>query len=662
MSIKNYFKLLLMGGILLFQYQELVAQNELPPITEESSNSIHYPSSSTYLGARGGYFLKNKSLSIAPQWQLNNGFHIELNGGYKKGIFGWSGALGYLNLSRSTEQVNHFNLNTNRIYNTPIGNNITQPLEVISGLDQNHLSIASSQSLDHQPLRGFYLLTGPNLWVGEGRWKGMLAIEGGVGMNQIGYFQQSGSAANADGVVEIQVAGGAGIGPDYEMTAQDVVYTHYSMSKKYSDLVQNSTLNNPLDEKEPYELLFIGRANAQVEYFLQPNLSLHVGGSYWYMVSPEMSSIESVSGYAQYLDVKTGRNLGHDFEYQNVYDQKNISLFSGNIGLKYWLGNKNKSKKSSGGSASKEDQLRRRVGDQTIVVNVIDQLTKTPIEGVNVRLMNTKTREVVEVKTQPNGVATLSNIIISDYELTGNIYGVETSSEIITTRELDEQEGILYKTLYYNDRRFILKGVTLNTDDQKVVSGVLVSLESGSAKISQMISEEDGSFTFLLDPETAYQVQGLKDGLYSSIEKVTTQSLNRSQQLYVQLHLGVSPVRVGLSFVIENILYDFDSDVIRYDAGIELDRLTAFLNTNPNIKIELSSHTDSRGDNNYNMKLSQKRAQSAVNFLIGKGIAASRLSAKGYGETKLLNQCKDGITCSEEEHQLNRRTEIKIME
>ena len=81
----------------------------------------------------------------------------------------------------------------------------------------------------------------------------------------------------------------------------------------------------------------------------------------------------------------------------------------------------------------------------------------------------------------------------------------------------------------------------------------------------------------------------------------------------------------------------------------------------PSIEIELSSHTDSRGDNRYNNKLSQRRAESALQYLINKGISGNRISAIGYGEMKLLNKCTDGTNCLENAHQLNRRTEVKII-
>ncbi len=101
--------------------------------------------------------------------------------------------------------------------------------------------------------------------------------------------------------------------------------------------------------------------------------------------------------------------------------------------------------------------------------------------------------------------------------------------------------------------------------------------------------------------------------------------------------------------------------VIRPDAYPELNRLVQFLKDNPEVRVELSSHTDSRASAEYNLKLSQQRADAAKKYIVSKGIAPSRIISIGYGETRLLNRCADGVECSEEEHQLNRRTEIKMI-
>ena len=111
----------------------------------------------------------------------------------------------------------------------------------------------------------------------------------------------------------------------------------------------------------------------------------------------------------------------------------------------------------------------------------------------------------------------------------------------------------------------------------------------------------------------------------------------------------------------ENIYYDFDKYDIRADAAIELDKLVKILNDNPRIHIEMGSHTDCRGNDQYNEILSDNRAHAAVEYLVSQGIVASRLTYKGYGETVLVNNCKDGVRCSEQDHQKNRRTEFKVI-
>ncbi|UHG91461.1 OmpA family protein [Spirosoma oryzicola] len=112
------------------------------------------------------------------------------------------------------------------------------------------------------------------------------------------------------------------------------------------------------------------------------------------------------------------------------------------------------------------------------------------------------------------------------------------------------------------------------------------------------------------------------------------------------------------TFVLENIYYDFDKFNIRPDAADELDKLVTILKDNPTLKIELGSHTDARGSDAHNETLSQNRAKSAVEYIASKGIDASRLTYKGYGENQLI--VKNAKT--EEEHQRNRRTEFKILE
>ncbi|HZY36010.1 MAG TPA: OmpA family protein [Mucilaginibacter sp.] len=122
-----------------------------------------------------------------------------------------------------------------------------------------------------------------------------------------------------------------------------------------------------------------------------------------------------------------------------------------------------------------------------------------------------------------------------------------------------------------------------------------------------------------------------------------------------------NPPELRPGFVLTTIYYDLDKSNIRPDAALEMDKLVALLKEKPDLKIELSSHTDSRASDQYNMALSQRRAAAAVEYLVQRGISASRLVAKYYGETRLVNQCADGVPCTEQEHQLNRRTEFRVI-
>ena len=110
-----------------------------------------------------------------------------------------------------------------------------------------------------------------------------------------------------------------------------------------------------------------------------------------------------------------------------------------------------------------------------------------------------------------------------------------------------------------------------------------------------------------------------------------------------------------------HIYYDFDQSYIRDEAQPELEKLLRMLNENPTFIIELASHTDSRGSNSYNNRLSQRRAEAVVRWLVKNGIDRDRLVPRGYGETVNVNNCSNNVPCSEREHQLNRRTEFRVL-
>ncbi|MCY1534975.1 peptidoglycan-associated lipoprotein [compost metagenome] len=253
-----------------------------------------------------------------------------------------------------------------------------------------------------------------------------------------------------------------------------------------------------------------------------------------------------------------------------------------------------------------------------------------------------------------------TKLAAKDYTVGGDKNGVATTSAQIAQTEFKGNN--VYKELFHDDERFTLVGETIDCKTGHKISGIEVNLTQGNNGVMlTQISDKEGRFNFQLDPKKDYNIVASERGKFSQTELVTTKGLDRSKTLYVTLKLGVCDLKEGEAFVVKNIFYDFDASAIRPDAAIVLDNIVRVMKDNPRMTIELSSHTDSRGERQYNQSLSQQRAEAAVNYLVSKGIARKRLVAKGYGENRLVNNCADGVNCTEEEHEQNRRTEIKVL-
>lgn len=191
------------------------------------------------------------------------------------------------------------------------------------------------------------------------------------------------------------------------------------------------------------------------------------------------------------------------------------------------------------------------------------------------------------------------------------------------------------------------------------VEGVTVEITKGSNnEVITMVSGKDGKFHYKLNSEEEYHLLCTKLGCFTRTDRISTVGLKYSENFYADFE--VEEIVLNKPIVLENIYYDFDRWEIRQDAAAELDKLVKLLQDNPTICIEMGSHTDARGTDNYNMVLSDKRALAAVRYLISKGISAQRLSWKGYGETVPVNECVNKVPCTEEQHQMNRRTEFKV--
>ena len=188
----------------------------------------------------------------------------------------------------------------------------------------------------------------------------------------------------------------------------------------------------------------------------------------------------------------------------------------------------------------------------------------------------------------------------------------------------------------------------------------MVTLSLFSGEDTTLTTDSLGRFKFDLARSTDYSLKGTHPGYLSdNSTSFTTKGLTTSQTIKKDLYLDKIVINKAIRLNI--IYYDFDKANIRPDAARELDKLIKILRDNPTIHIELGSHTDSRGNDDYNLDLSERRAKSATEYIVKKGhIDPCRIVAHGYGETQLLNQCANDVPCTEAEHQLNRRTEFKI--
>ena len=212
----------------------------------------------------------------------------------------------------------------------------------------------------------------------------------------------------------------------------------------------------------------------------------------------------------------------------------------------------------------------------------------------------------------------------------------------------------------------ILKGVTSDCKTLKPVGASLelIDIDENKTLATFESNKTTGKYLVSLPSGKNYGLIVRKESYLFHSENFNIPATAAYEE--VEKNICLKKIEVGSVIVLKNIFYDYNKATLRDASKNELDRLTKLLTENPTIKIELSAHTDSRGGNAYNEKLSQRRAQSCVDYLIKKGIATDRLVSKGYGETKLIKSDAEIAKLKFEDekeaaHQENRRTEFKII-
>ena len=242
-----------------------------------------------------------------------------------------------------------------------------------------------------------------------------------------------------------------------------------------------------------------------------------------------------------------------------------------------------------------------------------------------------------------------------------------------------EEEPVVFKCAQ------VIAGEVRDQNTSEIIPGAMVTIKDADGNLVEQIEvNEYGSFELPVYCETAYVLEGSKVGYTTQRKSITTSSeADKYMKLLILLGTGeiteIAPedtpeglpevlpeeivkVRPSTYVVnIEPIYFELNSSYLNKEAKRELDKVVDLMNRYPEMIIESGSHTDSRGIQGYNIWLSTRRAASTVNYILDKGIDSSRISGKGYGETQLINECSDGVKCSEAQHAMNRRTEFVIL-
>ncbi|WP_281233211.1 OmpA family protein [Flavobacterium gelatinilyticum] len=212
-----------------------------------------------------------------------------------------------------------------------------------------------------------------------------------------------------------------------------------------------------------------------------------------------------------------------------------------------------------------------------------------------------------------------------------------------------------------------LRGTITDLASGTILPNSTISLFDAKYQLLNTInSDENGRFTFAVTCGNVYSIRAEKENYASKEQSVSIKKENGTTNTDIVLESTKAKVTIGDDlgkFVgIKTIYFDLNKADIRPEAALDLEKVLQVMQQYPTMKLDIRSHTDSRQSHKYNQALSDKRAKSIIKWLADNGVTSDRLTGKGYGETQLVNKCADGVKCSEEEHQMNRRSEFIIIE
>ena len=309
-----------------------------------------------------------------------------------------------------------------------------------------------------------------------------------------------------------------------------------------------------------------------------------------------------------------------------------------------------------GNKGSNDDLYRLYINmPKTVVVSgtVIDRHTKEKLSQAWVKLEDKRRNITKEVQTKVDGSYTLELPWEATYQLTASRNGFEEYQQSLTLEKESPKPGTLPLT-----RILRVYGTLKDMESDSPLEGIKLTLKDLETQEEQeQTTGNDGTYTFELQPYKEYEIAIRKRKFFNQIIAFDTKDPDKRS---IEIAPKVEEIVIGKGIKLDDIYYASGKWDIQPKAARELDKLVKMLIDNPTVEIELSSHTDARGSATSNITLSDRRAKSATDYIVSQGIAANRIVGKGYGEEKLINHCADGVNCSAEEHQQNRRTEFAV--
>ncbi|WP_298360314.1 OmpA family protein [Runella sp.] len=288
---------------------------------------------------------------------------------------------------------------------------------------------------------------------------------------------------------------------------------------------------------------------------------------------------------------------------------------------------------------------------------VLDAKTGSPIEGADVRIVKNGSNQDIQ-QTGMDGTTKICLEAQTEYDFKAIKEGYATNDVLFSTMTQSSKPQMSVSIYLNKSEGTILRGTVKREVNQAPQEGVKVTLrDEKTGKEKTVVTGTDGGYEFEVDPNRNYALRAEGDELATNEQAIGKNKKNKKKVVESDL----SMYGTGDVFTLDNIYYDLDKFFIRPEAARELDKVVELMKKYPGMQIELRSFTDSRASDTYNLRLSERRARAAFDYLIRKGITPSRLEARGYGESELVNDCNDGANCEEAEHRLNRRTEFKIL-